>query len=285
VDRGYFFPSLSKAKVAAHDQPWLAHVCVAAWSFVLQKVNFDPCAWPGLNRSARDVRFYISIGGLFFLGALFSLSARSADMAIPAPQGLSACTPDSQLLVTMKRAASAFGTLAGCFASVEKVSVHGMEKPMESAFAITLSQGASGPFTVAGVDQLYAATERQWKNVASLWNKDKTAYEQRVRKLIQEASSSASGRASMSIEQPVLVSMQRISPGSYMVVSIRHRKISKDGAVFSFDTVDGDAIILSDGKLTRLTIQRQLRGQGDVDAVKSGISDWLQKTSKALLAN
>ncbi|MDO1528572.1 hypothetical protein QMK61_06945 [Fulvimonas sp. R45] len=160
-----------------------------------------------------------------------------------------------------------------------------MEKPKESAFAITLSQGASGPFTVAGVDQLYAATERQWKNVASLWNKDKTAYEQRVRKLIQEASSSASGRASMSIEQPVLVSIRRISPGSYMVVSIRRRKISKDGTVFSFDTVDGDAIILSDGKLTRLTIQRQLRGQGDVDAVKIGISDWLQKTSKALLAN
>ena len=195
------------------------------------------------------------------------------------------CAPESQLLGTMKRIADEFGTLTGCFVSNEQAPVNGIEKPVESAFAITLFQSASGPFTEASVDKLYATTERQWKNVAPLWGADKTAYEQRIRELIRETSPSASMRSKMSIEQPVLVSIQRIDPSSYTVVSIRPRRISKDGVTFSFDTAEGSALILNDGKLIRLTIQRQLRGQSDVDAVKSGIAGWVQNTSRALLKN
>jgi hypothetical protein len=55
--------------------------------------------------------------------------------------------------------------------------------------------------------------------------------------------------------------------------------------VFSLDTAEGYALILNNGNLMRLTIQRQLRGQGDVDSVKSEIADWVQKISKAQLAN
>jgi len=216
---------------------------------------------------------------------LFSLPAWSADAVIPAPQGLSVCAAESPLTASMKRIASEFGTLTGCFVSSEQAPVHGIDKPVELAFAITLFQSASGPFTVASVDQLYATTEQQWENVMPLWSKDKTAYEQRVRELIRKTSSSASAQSNMSIEQPLLVSMQRLDPGSYTVVSIRRRKISKDGVAFSFDTAEGFALILNDGKLTRLTIQRQLRGQGDVDAVKSEIAGWVKSTSKALLAN
>jgi hypothetical protein len=215
--------------------------------------------------------------------ASFSLPTWSADSVIPAPQGLSACPPESPLSGMVKRVASGFGTLTGCFVSRDQAPVHGVDKPVEWAFAIALFQSASGPFTVASVDQLYDTTEQQWKNVAPLWSKDKTAYEQRVRELIQKTSSSASSQDNMSIEQPVLVSMQRIDPESYMVVSIRRRTISKDGAAVSFDTAEGFALILNDGKLTRLTIQRQLRGQSDVDAVRSEIADWVRSTSKALL--
>ncbi|MBD8879537.1 hypothetical protein IHE49_03475 [Rhodanobacter sp. 7MK24] len=230
------------------------------------------------------MKLWISSLGLLSF-ALLSLPAWSADAVMPAPRGLSICAPDSQLSSAMKLVASKFGTLAGCFVSTEQAPIHGTNKPLESAFAIALFQSASGPYTVASVDQLYATTAQQWKNVKPLWDKDKSVYEQRVRKLMQEASSSASVQGSMSIDQPVLVSMRRIDPGSYTVVSIRRRKISKDGAVFSFDTADGDALILSDGNLTRLTIQRQLRGQSDVDAVRSEITDWVQEASKAFLAN
>ena len=229
------------------------------------------------------MKVWISGSGLLSI-VLLSSPAWSADRVIPPPQGLSVCAPESQILVAMKRIASGFGTLAGCFVSTEQAPVNGIDKPVESALAITLFQRASGPFTVASVDQLYATTEQQWKNVAPLWSKDKTAYEQHVRRLVQEVLSSASMQSKMSIEQPVLVSMQRIDPGSYMVVSIRRRKLSNDGILFTFDTAEGYALILNDGKLTRLTIQRQLRGQGDVNEVESEIAGWLKSTGEALLA-
>lgn len=229
------------------------------------------------------MKVWISSFGLLSI-ILLSSPAWSADGVIPPPHGLSVCEPESQLLATMKRIASEFGTLSGCFVSTERAPVNGIDKPVESAFAINLFQSASGPFTVASVDQLYATTEQQWKNVAPLWGKDETAYEQRVRKLIQKTSSSASAQSKVSIEQPALVSMQRINPGSYMVVSIKHRKTSKDGVAFTFDTVEGYALILSNGKLTRLTIQRQLRGQSDVNEVESEIAGWVKSTGKALLA-
>lgn len=230
------------------------------------------------------MKFWISAFGLLSF-ALFSSPAWTADAVMPAPRGLSACTSNSPLSSTMKLVASKLGTLVGCFVSAEQAPVHGVNRPLESAFAIALFRSASDPYTVASVDQLYATTEQQWKNVTPLWGKDKSAYEQRVRKLMQEASSSSSVQGNMSIGQPVLVSMRRIDPDSYMVVSIRRRKISKDGAVFSLDTAEGYALILNDGNLMRLTIQRQLRGQGDVDSVKSEIVDWVQKISKAPLAN
>lgn len=236
------------------------------------------------DRSTRSMNFWISAFGLLSF-ALFSSPAWTADAVIPAPRGLSACAPNSPLLSALKFAVPKSGTLAGCFVSSEQAPLHGIDRPLESAFAITLFQSASGPYTVASVDQLYTTTEQQWKNVTPLWGKDKSAYEQRVRKLMQEASSSTSAQGDMSIGQPVLVSMRRIDPDSYTVVSIRHRKISKSGAVFSLDTAEGYALILSDGNLMRLTIQRRLRGQDDVDSVKREISDWVQKASKVLLAN
>jgi len=226
----------------------------------------------------------ISSFGLLAI-VLFSLPAWSTDGVIPAPQGLSVCAAESQQLIAMRRIAAQFGTLVGCFVSHDQAPVNGVDKPVESAFALTLFQSESEPFTEASVDQLYAATKRQWENVKPLWDTDKAAYEQRIRELVRETSPSTSAKTTMSIEQPVLVSMQRINPGSYTVVSIRPRRISKDGLTFSFNTAEGNALILNEGKLIRLTIQRQLRGQGDVDAVKSGITGWAQDTSKALLKN
>lgn len=230
------------------------------------------------------MKFWISVFGLFSF-ALSSSLAQPADAVIPAPRGLSACATNSTLSKALKLVAFKSGTLAGCFVSSEQAPLHGMDRPLESAFAITLFQRASGPYTVASVDQFYATTEHQWKNVTPLWDKDKSTYEQRVRKLIQEVSSSTPVQGGMSISQPVLVSMRRIDPSSYTVVSIRRRKISKDGTAFSLDTAEGYALILNDGNLMRLTIQRQLRGQRDVDSVKSEIADWVQKISKAPLAN
>lgn len=236
------------------------------------------------DRSARKMKFLISSFGLF-LFVFFSSLAWSADASMPAPRGLSACAPSSPLSKALKLVVSKSGTLAGCFVSSEQAPLHGIDSPLESAFAITLFQSASGPYSVANVDQLYAETEQQWKNVTPLWDKDKSAYGRIVRKLIKEVSPSTWTQGGMSISQPMLVSMRRIDPGSYTVVSIRRRMISKDGAVFSLDTAEGYALILNDGNLMRLTIQRQLRGQSDVDSVKREIADWVQKVSKAQLTN
>ncbi|GGA44601.1 hypothetical protein GCM10010981_37220 [Dyella nitratireducens] len=180
----------------------------------------------------------------------------------------------------MRRVATQFGTLSGCFVSDEKTQVNGANYPLEVAFAVALFHEDSGPSTTADVDKLYVTTERRWENAQPLWNQNKAAYERYVEELVRKTSPNASQTGSMSMDQPVLVSMQRVNSSAYTVVSIRRRKISKGGNTFSFDTSEGAAIVLSKGSLVRLTIQRQFRGQGDVDAVKSEITAWAFSLAK-----
>jgi hypothetical protein len=72
----------------------------------------------------------------------------------------------------------------------------------------------------------------------------------------------------------VLVSIEQLDPESFAVVAIRQREVPLNGEFFRITKVDATAVVLSRGKLMRLSIARELRSRLDVTAAREEIADW-----------
>jgi hypothetical protein len=72
----------------------------------------------------------------------------------------------------------------------------------------------------------------------------------------------------------VLVSIEKLGEESFAVVSIRQRQVSLNGEFFNTTKTDAAAVVLKNGRLVRLSIERELRSKSDVAAAREEIADW-----------
>jgi hypothetical protein len=176
------------------------------------------------------------------------------------------------------------GEFAGCFETDQRIQVQGVphpvDQPLEYAFAIRLAARSSGPFTSEDIETNLARIKEEWKNYPPLWEQRKEIYEQRVATLVHESMDPALPAVSISLEQPLLVSIERVGEDSYAVVSIRRRKIAIDGNVVFSTAIDGTALTLVGGRLLRLSLVRELQSTGDVEMLKHEVIAWIQSVSK-----
>lgn len=218
---------------------------------------------------------------LALLACSFATTAQTIE-PVPTPNGLSPCPPQSPLRVGLVRLASQFGAApGGCFVSSEQVQLHGttrtVDHALEFGYVITYAPKSSGPYTTASLDELFSKVTQEWKNVDPLWKQTGAVYNKRVEDLVRSTSPSGASQPDMSIEQPILVSMTRIDAASYVVISIRKRHMSSTANAFDLVNVEGDALVLDNGSLVRLSLSRALRGPADVQSVSSTITDWVKR--------
>jgi hypothetical protein len=205
-------------------------------------------------------------------------------VAIPAPSGLRASAPNGLLAATIGKMVGQSGEFAGCFETDRRIQVqgvpHAVEQPLEYAFAVRLAARSSGPFTHEDIESNLASIKEEWKNYPPLWEQRKAVVEQRVATLVHESLDPVSPTVAISLEQPLLVSIERVGEDSYAVVSIRRRKIAIDDNVAFSTAVDGTALTLISGRLLRLSLVRELQSTGDVEMLNHEIVGWIRAAGK-----
>jgi hypothetical protein len=222
--------------------------------------------------------------------ALIGASAMAAEpptkSALPGPPGLASCAPENPLSSTMIRlAALSGGDLTGCFVSGEKVRLRAgskaIDQPGEYAYAITVSADPSGPFAVEDIAANLSIVREQWKNFEPLWQQSRPSYETKIREFVQQALPQAASQATLSIERPILISIEQLGEQSYAVVSVRQRRMSVAGDAFVSTAIDATALTLRDGELIRLSLVRELQIASDVERVRNAIAAWIQAVGSA----
>jgi hypothetical protein len=201
--------------------------------------------------------------------------ARMAE-AVPVPRSLHKCTADGPSASGMERMVSALGGLPlGCFQSGEMTQLHGSNKtyaaPVEYGFAVEVK---GGPYTMTDVNKLLADVTDGWKNAKPLSQDTRADYERRLDGLIEKAAPVGAAKPADSVNPSVLVSIEQLDPESFAVVAIRQREVPLNGEFFSITKVDATAVVLSRGKLMRLSIARELRSRLDVTVAREEIADW-----------
>jgi hypothetical protein len=240
--------------------------------------------WPFL----RTIRASASLIVLLLVGCTAKapvapvFSASTA--AIPAPSGLKACVPNGLLATTMGKIVGQSGEFAGCFETDQRIQIQGVPhpvgQPLEYAFAIRLAARSSGPFTSEDIETNLAKIKEEWKSYPPLWEQRKAIYEQRVATLVHESMDPALPAVSISLGEPLLISIERVGEDSYAVVSIRRRKLAIDGNVAFSTAIDGTSLTLVGGRLLRLSLVRELQSTGDVEMLKHDVVAWIQAVSK-----
>lgn len=202
----------------------------------------------------------------------------AARPAVQPPPGLQQCSTQGALATGLARMASRFGAFGGCFVSADRVRVSGtsksLELPVEFAFAFIIKNRAGASFATAEMDALYAKTQAQWRAVAKTWPGGEAAYEKQVQNLLRHGMAKGANALNLSITQPMLVSMRRLSPVAYVVVAIRRLNVASPVGAISSVKVVGNALVLENGKLIRLTIERELRRATDVRMLSKAINAW-----------
>ena len=206
--------------------------------------------------------------------------AQPSPIVLPAPEGMSVCAPDDPVNKTMQRVVAAMGDLIGCFHSTERIKLHGVprdiDEPLETAFALNIAPSL-GPYVSQDLEAMYFKVSEQWKNYKPLNHQVRPEYERQVNALIASSLPSNSPTASIKLEPPVLVSMERVGNDAYMVISIRQRTLQMAGETVVSTQVDSTAITLRKGALIRLSLTRELRGPKDVSTVHDATSAWLAR--------
>jgi len=144
-----------------------------------------------------------------------------------------------------------------------------------------LSERTSGPYTRQDIEANLGRIQEEWKNYPPLWKERKPQYEKRVADLLDSTAGTAAEPLHLSLEQPVLVSIDRLGDASYSVVSIRQRKMSMDDNSFVTTAIDGTGLVLIDGRLTRVSLVRELQTSKDIDFVKKAIAVWIRAIPQA----
>jgi hypothetical protein len=201
--------------------------------------------------------------------------ARTA-AAVPVPRGLGRCAADGPSASGMDRMVSALGGRPlGCFQSGETTELHGSKKtyavPVEYGFAVEIK---GGPYTTTDVNALMADVTDGWKNARPLSEDTRADYERRLDGLIEKGAPVGTPKPADSVNPSVLVSVEQLDPESFAVVAIRQRQVPLNGEFFSITKVDASAVVLSRGKMMRLSIARELRSGSDVTAAREEIADW-----------
>lgn len=217
-------------------------------------------------------RWLFSVAALALASAV--ASAQTGAVRLPAPTNLTSCKDDDPVALAEKRVAPAAGAeYLACFASKEKVTLHGPSKtlllPIEHAVALGITGGA---YTRLDLDNLLSKVREQWQGFDPLSAQHKD-YVTRINSLIQEGNSDAH-RVSVDSVKPVLVAIDRLDEQSYAVVSIREYAITVDGEQARSIKTNAAAVVLQGTRLIRLEIIRELHAPSDVDEVRKQIATW-----------
>ena len=227
--------------------------------------------------SEGNVRILI---GLCFACSLNVGLARSIRLDLPTPSGLQACRPEDPFARYLSKTLIMFGDPIGCFLSVDRIKLHGVRsdisQPIETAFAINISPSL-GPYTAGDLDAMYAKVSGQWKNYKPLNHQVRPEYERAVNALIAGGLPKDAPSVRVKLEPPSLVSIERFGNGSYMVVSIRQRRIELPNDSVVSTAVDSTAIIIRNGALIRLSIARELKHPTDISIVHDDTAAWLSQ--------
>lgn len=204
-------------------------------------------------------------------------NSQSPEAFLPAPAGLAACASDDLVAPIEKRLASRLGAkFVGCFKSEETTTLLGdggkHPVPVEYAIAVRI---LGGPFSPANLDVLLSRVREQWKNFKPL-SKEHGEYVARLNSMIQNVDSKPHATPVASIK-PVLISIDRLSPEAYVVLSVRHYAAAGDAGTIISTKADGTAMVLQGTRLMQLEIVHELRDPSDVDAVRQQIVAWAQE--------
>ncbi|MGH8297778.1 MAG: hypothetical protein ACRES6_00670 [Steroidobacteraceae bacterium] len=166
----------------------------------------------------------------------------------------------------------------GCFKSRETTTLPGdaaqQPVPVEYAIALRIS---GGPFTLADMDLLLSRVREQWQNFKPL-SREHGEYVARLNAMIRGVDSKASPAAITSIK-PALISIARLSPEAYLVLSVRHYASAGSAGTITSTKADGTAMVLQGTALVRLEMLRELRAPSDVDAVRKQITAWAREVA------
>lgn len=178
----------------------------------------------------------------------------------------------------MRIAPSIGAEYVACFASDEKIALHGTSKtlsvPIEHAVAMSV---LGGPYSQEDLGTLLSKVRAQWKNFEPM-SKEHENYLARLNSII---SGPNTRQASIESVKPILVSIDRMDNQSYVVISIRDYSIAVDGERVRSIKANAAAMVLQGTRLVRLEMSRELRAPSDVEDLRTQITAWSHKVAKA----
>ena len=204
-------------------------------------------------------------------------NSRLPEASLQGPVGLAACTSDDSVAAVEKRLALQLGAqFVGCFKSQETINLRGGGAkhivPVEYAIAMQI---LGGPYHPATLETLLSRVRDQWKNFKPL-SKEHHEYVAQLNAMIQGVGSNADSTQIASIS-PVLISIDRISPEAYVVLSVRHYVSAGETGKIISTKVNGTAMVLHGTRLLQLEILRELHDPSDVDTVRHEIQAWVEE--------
>ena len=209
-------------------------------------------------------------------------SAVAQTPAVPAPAGLVPCDPRGALVRGMQATLSMFGHPLACYTSTESWTLQGPGKksvPREYAFAIDVNP-AFGPYSRSDVDAMYAKVSEQWRTYQPA---DRARLEEYTRSVNAALAKSLPQQpaANLQLQPPLLVSIERVGIGAYLVVSIRKRTFTAPGgAQYASTAVEAAGMALRGSSLVRIEVHREMAGSSDVAIVHDGADAWLKKLTQ-----
>lgn len=210
------------------------------------------------------------------LAAVAALPITAKAAGFPMPRGLRPCPAGDRVAsLESKLAKQIRGHLLGCFRTAATVALSPSPGsgfvPLEYGFAMRLP---GGRYTPAAVHQLFLHTEAQWAGFKPLNGKLSRQYTDRLNAVIRGSASNGT-QVSIKTIKPVLISIHRLGPSAYSVVSLRTYQFSAGNHSVRSVKIDADAVVLDHGRLVRLTLLREARSATDVRKAQSEMASWV----------
>jgi len=212
--------------------------------------------------------------------SLFSHFSIAWGVGVSAPAGLRDCRTDDPMLVGIqKMAASQSLEYLGCFLSDQRVELRGENKGASHllTYAFALKISAPGQSS-EDLDALYQNILLQWKNFKPLAN-DRREYENKISDLVAKNSPDGIPKAQISLAVPILVRIERLDENSYLVESIRERKVAINSETYISTSIDGSVVFLKEGAFVRLSLVREFQSESDIATVDQAVRSWVRSES------
>lgn len=224
----------------------------------------------------RNIKFIPAILSLSF----FSHFSVASNLGVSAPTGLRECRADDHMLAVIKKMADSQSLqYLGCFLSDQKVELPGDKQGVTHLLMYAYALKISPPRqTSEDLDVLYKTILLQWRNFKPLAT-DRQEYEKKVSNLVAKIAPDGTPKSQISLAAPLLVKIEKLNESSYLVISIRERKIATNGQTYISTSIDGTAVFLKEGELVRLSLVRELRSESDITTVDQAMRDWVRSES------